>query len=351
MIREKLIVQNILNAETKLMVDLKRKELERLNKFTDSNGNYANVNISNMDQFSIKLKRPERPVIEEFLTSVKSTLDEGTSSSKSRAKIMQAVQSHIDSSSSLSSNETKKMIRTQLIEIAAEYSMLYLGKSSYRKKLIDISEPIGDNINDSIMLKEVQPAVTIIGNNGNNSNFETNRYLNNDIYNENFTKLNPYKRVLSNNSNSRMGIMIIPPENLASCIPANAFDINDTHSVGRWGEALVYQYLVLKENKSRITWMNLEEEVRASYDITMSTPTDDNREITTYIEVKTTRYPYNNVFELSLWEWEFATKKPQVNYNIYRVFNAGDPKTVRIAIIEDVLRMIAEGSLKLCLAI
>jgi hypothetical protein len=109
--------------------------------------------------------------------------------------------------------------------------------------------------------------------------------------------------------------------------------------------------LILKENKSRVTWMNIDEEARASYDITVITPIDNNREITTYIEVKSTRYSHNNVFELSLWEWEFATKKPSVNYNIYRVFNAGDPKTVRIVVIKDVLRMITEGSIKLCIAI
>jgi hypothetical protein len=176
--------------------------------------------------------------------------------------------------------------------------------------------------------------------------------MNNNIYNDNFTKLNRFKGTLSNCNDNRMGILIIPPEELASCIPVdNSFDTNDTYSIGRWGESLVYQYLVLKENKSTVTWMNLDTETRASYDITVITPTNDNREITTYIEVKSTRYPYNNVFELSLWEWEFATKMPSVNFNIYRVFNVGDPKTVRIAIITDVLRMITEGSIKLCVAI
>ena len=175
--------------------------------------------------------------------------------------------------------------------------------------------------------------------------------MNNDIYNDTFTKSNPFNRIISTNDNL-MKIMIIPPEELISCIPYHKdFDCNDTHSIGRWGESLVYQYLILKENKSRVTWMNIDEEARASYDITVITPIDNNREITTYIEVKSTRYSHNNVFELSLWEWEFATKKPSVNYNIYRVFNAGDPKKVRIVIIKDVLRMITEGSIKLCIAI
>ena len=328
------------------MIDIKRKELEKY-KHNDSSGNMnSNTGISN-GQFSIKLKCPDRLVIQGFLDSVKSHRDEGKSSSKSRTKILQAVQSHIDSSSQ--SNEEKELIRTELIEIAVEYAMLHLGKSSYRKKVIDVNGIVNIN-NGSILPTETRDHE--IDNDTISHNFETNRYMNNDIYNNNFTKLNRFKGTLSNCNDNRMGILIIPPEELASCIPIdNSFDTNDTYSIGRWGESLVYQYLVLKENKSTVTWMNLDTETRASYDITVITPTNDNREITTYIEVKSTRYPYNNVFELSLWEWEFATKMPSVKFNIYRVFNVGDPKTVRIAIITDVLRMITEGSIKLCVAI
>ena len=329
------------------MIDIKRNELEKY-KHNDSSGNInSNTGISN-DEVSIKLKFPDRPVIQGFLDSIKSNLDERKSSSKSRTKILQAVQSHINTSSL--STEEKELIRTELIEIAVEYAMLHLGKSSYRKKVIDVNGIV--NINTGSILTAEDKHNEIIGNNNISNNFETNRYMNNDIYNDNFTKLNRFKRTLSTCSDNKMGILIIPPEELASCIPIdNSFDTNDTYSIGRWGESLVYQYLVLKEYKSRVTWMNLDTETRASYDITVITPTDDNREITTYIEVKSTRYPYNNVFELSLWEWEFATKMPSVNFNIYRVFNVGDPKTVRIAIITDVLRMITEGSIKLCVAI
>jgi len=329
------------------MIDIKRKELENYKHNDLSRNVNSNTGISN-DQVSIKLKCPDRLVIQGFLDSVKSNLDEGKSSSKSRTKILQAVQSHIDSSSQ--SNEKKELISTELIEIAVEYTMLHLGKSSYRKKVIDVNGIVNTN-NGNILNTETRDH-EIIGNDNINHNFETNRYMNNDIYNDNFTKLHRFKRTLSTCNDNRMGILIIPPEELASCIPMDhSFDTNDTYSIGRWGESLVYQYLVLKENKSTVSWMNLDTETRASYDITVITPTNDNREITTYIEVKSTRYPYNNVFELSLWEWEFATKMPSVNFNIYRVFNVGDPKTVRIAIITDVLRMITEGSIKLCVAI
>jgi hypothetical protein len=98
--------------------------------------------------------------------------------------------------------------------------------------------------------------------------------------------------------------------------------------------------------------------------------------------VKTSRFPDLNVFELSLWEWEFANAQPrvwytsycmqlfyhlqihtyihtyiliklhiQVNYHIYRVFNASDPANCRVTILRDVPRLVRERRIKLCLAV
>ena len=129
-----------------------------------------------------------------------------------------------------------------------------------------------------------------------------------------------------------------------------------------------------------VEWLNEQEESRASYDLilrerihTTQSRDRDSRCIgqgeaglgghgnsskgsttvttTTYIEVKTTRFDELNVFELSLWEWQFATANPRVPYHIYRVFNAGDVDKVRIVVIEDVLQMVTERRVKLCLAL
>ena len=72
---------------------------------------------------------------------------------------------------------------------------------------------------------------------------------------------------------------------------------------------------------------------------------------TTYVEVKTTRFQENNIFELSLWEWEFATANPKVPYHIYRVYNAGNSSKVSISIIRDVHESIKQGKIKLCIGI
>jgi hypothetical protein len=93
------------------------------------------------------------------------------------------------------------------------------------------------------------------------------------------------------------------------------------------------------------------EESRASYDIILENNLVQGKARTTYVEVKTTRYDDLNCFELSLWEWEFATKEPRVPFHIYRVFNAGDVNKVRIVIIKDILGLLNERKVKLCLSV
>ncbi len=146
-------------------------------------------------------------------------------------------------------------------------------------------------------------------------------------------------------------------------------------STGRRGEQWVYQYLLAANPTAHVTWMNETSESRASYDITISAavPLASNtssssssssstsacasrsrpgdRRVTAYVEVKTSLYRDNNVFQLSLWEWEFATKLPRVQYCVVRVFGAGDPATASLVIIPDLLRFVTEQQVKLCLAI
>ena len=124
----------------------------------------------------------------------------------------------------------------------------------------------------------------------------------------------------------------------------------DPRAVGRWGEALVYQYLLMSSPTSVVKWMNEKEETKAAYDIVV-TDRSGSWSSTRYIEVKSTRFSDRNVFELSHPEWEFAAKDPPVKYDVYRVFDAGSPAGPRIAIIEDVVGKVREREVRLCLAI
>jgi Domain of unknown function (DUF3883) len=148
-------------------------------------------------------------------------------------------------------------------------------------------------------------------------------------------------------------------------------EILDLHSIGKWGEALVYQYLMGKNPSLQVPglasptveWLNEKEETRAGYDIITTVPKRvDNQGFgagnrpssvteTTYIEVKTSRFDNLNTFEISLWEWQFATSNPRVRYHIYRVYNAFSPSKVRIVVLEDVLELITMKKVKLCLNI
>ena len=141
----------------------------------------------------------------------------------------------------------------------------------------------------------------------------------------------------------------------------------DTKSIGKFGEALVYQYLQntlsIKETES-IKWLNENDETKASYDLVLTTSSKVNKgkANTTFIEVKSTRFPDRNVFDLSWWEWIFATSLPKVNYHIYRVYGISpvygsnhsitfDSTKLKIVIIKDIEELIKLGRIKLCLAI
>ncbi len=66
-------------------------------------------------------------------------------------------------------------------------------------------------------------------------------------------------------------------------------------------------------------WVNKDGESKACYDFIVHEDKDkDSQQLrsavgrTTFVEVKTSRFPDLNVFELSLWEWEFANALPRV---------------------------------------
>lgn len=152
---------------------------------------------------------------------------------------------------------------------------------------------------------------------------------------------------------------------------SNNHTIDKLKLIGRWGEALVYHHLVTAaaattvtkcdgcpksstNNKNIVTveWMNQVAETKACYDLIVTRmDTITGRAYRHYIEVKSTRYNDNNVFEISLREYEFAMGLPRVQYSIYRVFNAGDINKVRIVIIPDLYSFISQQKVKLCVAL
>jgi hypothetical protein len=118
---------------------------------------------------------------------------------------------------------------------------------------------------------------------------------------------------------------------------------------------LVYQYLLFQFPDRVVTWLNEKEETNASYDLKLerrgNSVSTDHGARTIFVEVKATQYSDKNVFQISKWEWDFMSSLPRVQYDIYRVYNAGNGKTVRLAVYHDVFKLIEERKIQLCLAV
>lgn len=145
-------------------------------------------------------------------------------------------------------------------------------------------------------------------------------------------------------------IEVVHPSQLSSIIPQLShlpIDHNDLSTVGRYGESLVYHYLQASAGlETRIEWLNETEESKACYDFILHT-----KQKQTFLEVKATRFVDNNVFQISLWEWDFLHKLPKVDYQIIRVFGVGDPLKTRVVVYKDIVKLVELGRVKLCLAV
>ena len=164
-------------------------------------------------------------------------------------------------------------------------------------------------------------------------------------------------------------------------------DRRDFRAVGRWGEAFVHQLLLQRFppwTGASVEWVNEREETRAAYDLKITFPSARASSSsgggsgssggggrarrpgeTIFVEVKTTASADKATFDLSLQEWEFATSvvgggggrlgcrsgSSLVAYHVYRVFGAGDPGTVRVSVVKDIVAAIEAKRVRLCLAL
>lgn len=288
-----------------------------------------------------------------------------------------------------------KQVFELIVDTITDYFMLLIGGKSYFKKRIEVDEDKCVNssthdVNVSILSSECENQSR---DNIKVANCTTTTY--DDYYrihnaqtlselssNRQSIGFNFEGKLQTTNSRSlesrRDYLYFIPTNELVGCIPW-VIDSKQVSSneIGKWGEALVYNYLSkvnCHQSKSghHVHWVNENTESKASYDIvvyqpspssntsniigksTTTTETKDyanNLTNTTYVEVKTTRSQDQNVFELSLWEWQFATSLPRVNYHIYRVYNAVNAARVQISVITDILQAITDRKVKLCLAV
>ena len=129
-------------------------------------------------------------------------------------------------------------------------------------------------------------------------------------------------------------------------------------STGRWGENLVFNYLLKEKLRSNsyifsVVWVNELKESGRPFDFEVklyNTDTADRSLYTVYIEVKSTLSDKKEVFEISGAEVQFAMEKHS-NFHVYRVYNAGNAEKVRIIKIENLASQIEQNNVRLCLVI
>ncbi|MGH0153085.1 UNVERIFIED_CONTAM: hypothetical protein FKN15_023719 [Acipenser sinensis] len=131
-------------------------------------------------------------------------------------------------------------------------------------------------------------------------------------------------------------------------------DTQDSTAIGEWGERLVYAFLLdWKENgihnrPREIVWNNRNGESGQPCDFKVTFATDDGVLSEVYIEVKATVKVERSFIHLSANELHLALKEKE-RYHIYRVYNAGDTRHVRLCRIKNLAQCLHAKELELFL--
>ncbi|KAI3925956.1 hypothetical protein MKW98_028092 [Papaver atlanticum] len=110
---------------------------------------------------------------------------------------------------------------------------------------------------------------------------------------------------------------------------------------GRLGEFVAFKYLVEKLGEEVVNWVNRETETGSPYDIVLG---KDGNNIE-YIEVKATRSPTKDWFNISPREWQFATEKGE-RFSILHVALL-DLNNTKVTVFKNPARLCQQGMLKL----
>ena len=279
----------------------------------------------------------------------------------------------------------KKVSKELLESVGAEYAMLHLGGTKYRAKKFEIpiittieeeeeenvtavatiekekeeeEESLKRKVDDNVdrIFKEEELAAAKkrkeikneIGDNMKNEQGTNATLIKHEFWEG---RLRSNREIANTNVNDFEYIKYIDviPAFKATYGQNGAGVIIDAKDTGRLGERVCFNVLLQKYRNTKISvhWVNEREESNAFYDIMLSNGESGER---TFIEVKATRFRDKNAFEISPWEWDFATK-PGVNYEIWRVFGIGDGRDVDIVVVKDPARLIREKKIAQALVI
>ena len=344
--RELILVREVLSKRSKMEQAFERSYLTRAAQEIQSRTRSVD--------FPPKVPKvvPQSPSVSEYIEKCKASLESPypPSFNKLRALLKTKVLPLRDDTNS-----------EQIIDICCEYGMLCLGKRKHRAKYFKEDVDDVDDVDalpvDDIISKPHEEAEEPI----NSKKMKILTEISDAFINDEISKLssapsNPFHSAydvvdLKMKVSSEFVPKDINSHMLESCSPPALKPTEDrNYEVGRWGEALVYNYLLLTSPEATVEWINEFNETQASYDIVVTKKVDGIQR-KSFIEVKSTKFCDRNVFPLSFTELEFMMNHPRPTYDIYRVYNSGNPQNVRICVLHNVFDLIRSKKIGLCLAI
>ena len=109
---------------------------------------------------------------------------------------------------------------------------------------------------------------------------------------------------------------------------------------GRLGESIAFKYIVGKFGGTVVKWVNEDSETGLPYDIIVGE--ENSRE---YIEVKATKSPTKDWFDISMREWQFAVEKGE-SFSIAHVVLLGN-NVAKVSVFKNPVKLCQLGNLQL----
>ena len=306
-----------------------------------------------------RLREPTKSETKTFITSVAEALtggENGTMWHPSFAKAKRAVEDVVTARGTTSN---------ECVTALTEFVMMHLGGTKYRAKCFedeavedaeDVAEGVeedgGGAREDEVVTKVIDEAPTL----GKRKVPEPVREIRDDIDVENGN--GGVSLLVEDHDGYWQGRMRAVAPSAGEEVDGfrrympwwQELETMNASNVGRWGEMLVYNYLLVEYPANKgflVEWLNAEHESNSFYDVKVTNTASGH---VVYVEVKATRWEDKNAFEISPWEWDFAVK-PGVEYHIYRVFNVGNKERVRVRVVRNPARLIREKKIGMALVI
>ncbi|KAK9933158.1 hypothetical protein M0R45_020363 [Rubus argutus] len=111
-------------------------------------------------------------------------------------------------------------------------------------------------------------------------------------------------------------------DRLSTCTP----DAIQAKETGRLGELAAFKYFIEKVGKSAVKWVNEHSETRLPYDIVVG----ENENSKEFIEVKATRNPTKDWFEMSVRQLQFAVEQGEAFSIAHVILSDNNVATVRV---------------------